>query len=125
MAHKLSATFKTGILITFSMVLMSAFLLPAVVLADAKDDVLQGVGNPPAGSPSSPESVIETVIDLLSAVVAAIAVIMIIIGGFKYVTSGGDSNGTKSAQNTILYAIVGLVVVALAQVIVKFVIERV
>jgi hypothetical protein len=49
---------------------------------------------------------------------------MIIIGGLKYITSSGDSNNITSAKNTILYAIIGLVVVALAQFIVKFVLGK-
>jgi hypothetical protein len=50
---------------------------------------------------------------------------MIIIGGFKYITSGGDSNNVSSAKNTILYAIIGLIIVALAQTIVRFILGRV
>ena len=49
---------------------------------------------------------------------------MIIIGGVKYVTSGGSSEKTTSAKDTILFAIVGLIVVALAQIIVKFVLHK-
>ena len=49
---------------------------------------------------------------------------MIMVGGLKYMTSQGDSANVASAKNTILYAVIGLVVVALAQVIVKFVLDR-
>lgn len=65
-----------------------------------------------------------TVINILSIIVGVAAVIMIIIGGFRYVTSGGDSASVNGAKNTILYAIIGLVVVALAQFIVRFVLGR-
>jgi len=58
-------------------------------------------------------------------IVAVIAVIMIIIGGVRYITSGGDSGNVTNAKNTILYAIIGLVVVALAQILVKFVLNKV
>jgi hypothetical protein len=58
-------------------------------------------------------------------VVGVVSVIMIIIGGFKYIISSGDSANVTSAKNTILYAIIGLVVVLLAQIIVRFVIARV
>lgn len=64
---------------------------------------------------------IATAINLFSIVVGIIAVIMIIIGGVKYITSGGDSGNVTGAKNTILYAIIGLVVVALSQIIVQFV----
>lgn len=74
---------------------------------------------------SSIESLVKTIINVFSAIVGSIAVIMIIIGGFKYVTSGGDSNSVGSAKNTILYAIVGLVIVVFAQIIVRFVLQRI
>ncbi len=82
----------------------------------------------PDADPDAEERVnqiIVTVINIFSLVVGVISVIMIIIGGLKYITSGGDSGNVTSAKNTILYAIIGLVVVALAQIIVRFVIERV
>ncbi len=66
-----------------------------------------------------------SVINILSIVLGIIAVIMIIIGGIKFTTSQGDGNSTASARNTIIYAVVGLVVAALAQVLVKFVLSRV
>lgn len=68
--------------------------------------------------------IIATVINILSVVVGVVAVIMIIFGGFRYVTSGGDSGNVSSAKNTILFAVVGLVIVALAQVVVRFVLAR-
>jgi hypothetical protein len=57
--------------------------------------------------------------------VGIIAVLMIIIGGFKYITSGGESSNISGAKNTIIYAIIGLVIVALAQIIVHFVVNKV
>jgi hypothetical protein len=63
-------------------------------------------------------------VDLLSVVVGAVSVIMIIYGGFRYITSGGDSGRVGNAKNTLIYAIVGLVIVALAQVIVHFVLNQ-
>ncbi len=66
-----------------------------------------------------------TVINIFSLVVGVIAVIMIIIGGIRFVLSGGDSANVTAARNSILYAIVGLVIVALAQVIVHFVLARI
>jgi hypothetical protein len=68
--------------------------------------------------------IITLVINIFSIAVGVVSVIMIIIGGFKYITSGGDSGNVTGAKNTILYAIIGLVVVALAQLIVKFVLGK-
>lgn len=68
---------------------------------------------------------IKKIINILSVIIGAIAVVMIIIGGFRYVTSAGSAEGTKAARQTIIYAIVGLVIVALAQIIVHFVLSSV
>ena len=73
---------------------------------------------------TSVDNTISLVLNLFSAIVGIIAVIMIIIGGVKYVTSGGSSEKTTSAKDTIFFAIVGLIVVALAQIIVKFVLHK-
>ena len=70
-------------------------------------------------------SVVETIVNLLSAIVGIAAVIMIIISGFRYITSGGESAAVSGAKNTLIYAIVGLVIVALAQFIVRFVLNNV
>ena len=67
---------------------------------------------------------ISLALNIFSAIVGIIAVVMIIVGGVKYITSQGESANITSAKNTILYALVGLVVVALAQVIVRFVLNR-
>ncbi|MEI6237337.1 MAG: pilin [Candidatus Saccharibacteria bacterium] len=77
------------------------------------------------GAGNSINSMVATIINIFSWIVGVICVIMIIYGGFRYVTAGGDSARVGDAKNTILYAIVGLVIVALAQVIVKFVLSKV
>lgn len=56
-------------------------------------------------------------------IVGIVAVIMLIIGGIKYVVSGGDAKKVTDAKNTVLYAIIGLVVAFLAFAIVNFVIS--
>jgi hypothetical protein len=79
----------------------------------------------PAGSSTDVGEVVQLIVNILSWIVGVVAVIMIIIGGLKYVTSGGDAGNVSSAKNTILYAIIGLVVVLLAQIIVRFVVDQV
>ncbi len=69
-------------------------------------------------------STISSVINILSILVGVVAVIMVLFGGFKYITSGGDSGKVTSAKNTIVYALIGLVIAALAQVIVRFVLAK-
>jgi len=53
--------------------------------------------------------------------VAVVAVMMIIYGGMQYVLSSGDAGKTKKARDTILYAVIGLVVALMAQALVYFV----
>lgn len=68
------------------------------------------------------DSLVQNIINLLLMAVGVIAVIMIIIGGIRYVLSAGDSSQITSAKNTVLYAVIGLVVAILAYAIVNFVI---
>ncbi len=63
------------------------------------------------------------IVNIFSVIVGVAAVIMIIVGGFRYITSGGDSSNVSGAKNTLIYAIVGLVIVALAQFIVRYVLS--
>ena len=66
-------------------------------------------------------SIFSRVTNILLFLVGAISVIMLIIGGIRYVISGGDQAQVTSAKNTILYAIVGIVVAFLAYAAVNFV----
>ena len=63
-----------------------------------------------------------TISNVLLFLIGAISVIMLIIGGIRYVVSGGDSTAVQGAKNTILYAIVGVIVAILAYAAVNFVI---
>lgn len=67
---------------------------------------------------------VTTAINTVIFIIGALSVIMIIIGGLRYVLSGGDAAGLKSAKDTILYALIGVVVSLLAFALVSFVIGR-
>lgn len=66
--------------------------------------------------------IFRTITNVMLFLIGAISVIMLIIGGIRYVVSGGDSTAVTNAKNTILYAIVGVVVAILAYAVVNFVI---
>jgi hypothetical protein len=68
--------------------------------------------------------IFRTIVNILLFIVGAIAVIMLVIGGLRYVTSNGDQNAVTGAKNTIMYAIIGIVVAFLAYAAVNFVIEQ-
>ncbi len=67
------------------------------------------------------DSVFTTIVNVLLFLIGAISVVMLIYGGIRYTTSGGNSASVTAAKNTILYAIIGLVVAFLAFAIVNWV----
>lgn len=67
-------------------------------------------------------SMITIVINILLFVIGIIAVIMIIVGGIRYTLSNGNASSTKEAKDTILYAVIGLIVAMMAYAIVNFVV---
>jgi hypothetical protein len=97
--------------------------------ATAKDQVCAGVGTVTGSggctsSGSDLGSVVKLVLDVFSSFVGLVAVVMFIWGGFKYITSGGDAGKVTSAKNTLIYAVIGVVVVVFAQTIVQFVVTK-
>lgn len=68
---------------------------------------------------------IGTIINVALGVLGIVAVIVIIYGGFTYMTSSGDAAKITKAKNTIIYGVIGLVIALLAFAIVNFVISNV
>ena len=124
-----------GLVLVFSLFFVQT--VPAFAQTPAQEAINQGLcaganldfENPDcSGGNDTTEKInnlIRQVINLLSLIVGVVAVIMIIIGGLRYITSGGSDTGVTSAKNTILYAIIGLIIVALAQLMVRFILGRV
>ena len=67
------------------------------------------------------DCVLNTVINFALYFIGAISVLMLIIGGVRYTMSGGNDKSVAAAKNTILYAVIGVVVALLAYAIVNFV----
>ncbi len=78
-----------------------------------------------SGSPGTLEGSITVILNSIILVAGLVAVIFVVIGGINYMTSAGDPGKVKKAKDTILYAVIGLVVCALAFAIVNFVISSV
>jgi type IV secretion system pilin len=102
--------------------------------ADNSSDVCAGAGiatnDSGTGCPSTTSgpdvtTIVTTAISILSIIVGLIAVIMVIVGGFRYIISGGDSSSVNNAKNTILYALVGLAVAVSAEALVHFVLSKI
>lgn len=66
-------------------------------------------------------SAISAAVNILSYVAGFLAIVMILVSGFKYITSGGDSNKVGSAKNTLIFALVGIAIAAMAQFIAHYV----
>jgi hypothetical protein len=66
----------------------------------------------------------KSIITTFSIVVGAASVIMIIYGGFRYIISGGESGRVGAAKTSLIYAVIGLIIVALAQLIIHFVLNQ-
>ena len=61
------------------------------------------------------------IIDILIRIAALVAVAFVLYGGIKYITSQGSPENTKSAQNTILNALIGLAITIIAATLVAFI----
>lgn len=91
---------------------------------DAKKQILIGVGETDDECDGSGvTNFVGTVVRIISYIVGVAAIIMLLVAGFKYITSSGDSGKISSAKNTLIYAMVGVAVAVLAQLIVNFVIR--
>ena len=114
-----------------------AYISSSVFAADSTitngiSNICAKAANPPgfcADASSSPAqnpaySVFSTVLDILSWAIGIISVIVIIVAGIRMITSNGDSKSFSSARDSILYAAIGIVVFAVSQIILYFVISK-
>ena len=118
------------------MILAGMLIVPTVALAVAPaasaegDFTLNGGVSSAKGdgvndTTSDPQALVKQFVNIFLFAVGALSVIMLIWGGIRYTTSAGDSNKVQAAKNTVLYAIVGLVVAILAYAIVNMVISKI
>ena len=112
-----------------SLGISGAILAPTATYAactSAADCVQDGADK--AGGKSSntadPKEIIQTIVRILLFLIGAVSVIMIIIGGFRYVISQGDSGAFTIPKNTIQYALIALIVSKFARAIVDLVVDN-
>lgn len=115
---------KLAVLTVAALVGVVAFTPAYDVGAAPRDDILSGASQSGAQGGPTLEARIATITTILLFVIGAVSVIMIIVGGIRYVVSAGDSSKIKAAKDTIMYSVVGLVVALLAYAIVRFVIDQ-
>ena len=126
----------TGLLLVPAMALMMSAVMPMVVpstpayaaTCNNKINIKNGArcaqGDNTSDKLDGDQGIFKLVTNVLLFIIGAISVIMLIIGGIRYTISGGDSSAVTAAKNTILYAIVGIVVALFAYAIVNFVLDN-
>ena len=122
--------FFYGIMKIVLMVGVGALLVSAPTSAIAEGGVFGGIdaaqgAGVPTNLTNGDTSLIRRIINILLYAVGVISVVMLILGGFRYVISGGQKEAVTAAKNTILYAIVGLLVAIFSYAIVRFVLGAV
>ena len=107
------------------MLALGAGVFANVAPARADGEVMAGVnatGASTEGPTNLQTGVLPTVINTMFFIIGALAVIMIIYSGTRYVTSAGNTTAVTSAKNTLMYSVVGLVVAIFAYAIVNWVV---
>ncbi|MGZ6005343.1 MAG: hypothetical protein ACXWLH_04300 [Candidatus Saccharimonadales bacterium] len=127
---------KHKIMTALTVIMLAFSIAPVASMAIASAATPCPSGSDPAGqviggikqtgndcSTSGVSNLLSTIVGIISFVAGAAAVIMVILAGFKYITSGGDSAKIGSAKGTLIYALVGVAIAVLAQILVHFVIN--
>lgn len=113
------------LVLSFATINLSA---PQAAFAAPKDEICEGIGEASGegcGDGEELTNVVHNIINIFSIIVGIVAVIMIMVAGFKYITAAGDSTALTSARHTLTYALVGLGIVGFSQTIVKFVLDKI
>ena len=124
--------FKPALILAFTILGFSAAFNPAAVFAEETDcndtsipEIVRESAGCDVGNTDQFQPVIVNILNGIIGICGLIAVVYIVIGGINYMTSAGDAGKIKKARDTILYAVIGLIVVALAFALVNFVIVKV
>lgn len=91
-----------------------------VCSSNASVEVKKAAGCPGYDTGNQLKTVITNIIKAVIGISGLVAVVFVIIGGINYMTSGGDSSKIQKAKNTILYALIGILICALAFAIVNW-----
>lgn len=120
--------FSLKLILIFSFFILSVFFVAGPVSADANSmmwgsqagsvQTSTGLGD------EDPRVMVSSVVNILLGFLGIIAVIAILIGGFKYMTAGGDSGETDKATKIIGAGVVGLVVILMAYALANFIIDK-
>lgn len=105
--------------------LAATALLAAPYLASAQGVGLGGA-TPFAGTAQQPlDAAIFTIVNILLTIAGLIAALYLIYGGVRYITSQGEEKTAEEAKKTIIYALLGLIIIGLAAVTVNFIVSAI
>ena len=108
---------------------LAVFLFVAAPSVSAESSIQRGIdaarGDGQPADLLGDNGILTSVTNVLLFIVGALSVIMIIWGGIRYAVSGGSGSAVSAAKNTIMYALIGLVIAFLAFAIVNFVLSAV
>jgi hypothetical protein len=116
---------KKLLVITFAVLALCAVLAPEPLLAQAcgDDTIIGDIKNIPCNDEAG-SSQIEQILKSVFVVAGFLSVLFVVIGAIRYVLSSGNPESAKGAKDTILYALIGLIVAGSAFAIIEFVVER-
>lgn len=119
-----SANIANWLFRIFILTLMSLLFMPVsnIQALSISEGASAARGTDQAASLFGSAGIFTTITNTMLFIVGAISVIMVVVGGLRYVVSGGNATNISTAKNTILYAIIGLVISILAYAIINFVI---
>lgn len=111
--------YKTANVLAIVAMLALAFMPVFAAQAAYRVPDATGGGGTGLANESSATEIIFRIIQIMLGVAGLVAVIFLIIGGFRYITAGGNEETAEAGKKTITNAIIGIVVILLAFVIVR------
>ena len=115
-----------AVVMCLAMVFTAVSPVSLPVYADSRDEAQNGAKLVDGGGGSNQNlpDIITTIINVMLFIAGALAVIMIIYGGIRYITAHGDEKQVKVAKDTIVYSVAGLIIAILAYALVTFIFDR-
>ena len=116
-----------GLLAVTVVIVNVLFINTQLVFANSQNIVCQGIAETTgtscsAGSANNPvNNVAQNIVTSLSYAIGVVALIVILISGFNFITSSGNSTKIESAKKQLFYAIIGLALAAVAQIVVRLI----
>lgn len=123
-----------NLLLVLGTALMMAVLPVSMAVAAPATDICSGTAKTSAycnkdktstDPIAGPNGILINVANLIAIIAGIVLVIMLIVAGIRYITSSGDSNGIQKAKDTIMHALIGLIVIVFARTLIAYLVSRI